>query len=129
MPSRSPSSDDPFGLSLRWIMRRLIRLAFDRYFGSPFVLLVGLLLAIGGLALLDSPLGGTLGEFGFYLLLGAFLCLGLLTGMLRRYLRKPRAEWPKLGMFGRIGRLSLVLVGTVVFFAPFAWVAWLIVGR
>jgi hypothetical protein len=105
---------------LRWLHRRLLRLALRPYFGWTMVLALGTVLAIAGYLIVLH----TGSDFGFYVLMSAWLCLGVLFGLLRRSLKHPQPSWEGLSAFGRIGRILVTACGTALFLAPFLWIAW-----
>jgi len=63
------------------------------------------------------------------LLVGGWLCVGLLLALARHLMRRPVPEWGELGPARRALRVSLTVVGTAIFAFPIGWIAWLIFSR
>jgi len=60
------------------------------------------------------------------MLLLAWMCFALLTGMFRRGLRGPAAQWNHLTVAGKMKRAVVTALGTAALLAPFVWLGWLI---
>jgi hypothetical protein len=129
VPSRPPSAPfardpDPINRALRRFTLFLWRIRF----GWALTLVIGALLTAISVGLLAtySGLPRLVHQTITAMLILAWMCLGLLTGMFRRRLRGRTARWDQLTPAGRAKRALVTALGTVFLLAPFAWIVWLI---
>jgi hypothetical protein len=129
----SPRDVDDFAIFsrfARWFVLRLVRLAVSRWYGFLAIAFIGLGFAIAGTAglfLIAAP-GRRLGRIILYLFFAAWLCVGLLLGLVRHAVRRQPPEWRELNATGRFDRIVITIFGTVILGLPIAWLAWTIMA-
>jgi hypothetical protein len=127
--SRTPSAPlrkdaDP----LNRAFKQFALLAWRIRFGWALVLVTGSALTAVSIGLLVAfpSLPELVHQAIITALVVAWMCLGLLAGMLRRILRGPTVAWDQLSRLGKLQRVMVTALGTAFLIAPIAWIAWLI---
>jgi hypothetical protein len=111
------------------LLRGLIRSGLTQWHGVLAIFVVGLVIIAAWLDVLASNRRVIFLSDARPFLLAAGGWLGAVLAMTRTLLKKPRPEWRDLATFGKVSRLIVVVIGTAIFAAPFAWLAFLILAR
>src|SRR5262245_13028653 len=116
-PAPFPRKLDPIERAIK----RFTLFAWRVRFGWALLLVVGgTLSAIGIGVLVTFPaLPELVHQAVIYMLILAWVCLGLLTGMFRRALRGRALLWAQLTAVGKLARVAVTALGTAVMLAPF----------
>ena len=126
--SRVPSAPfrrDPDPLNR--VLKRFALFAWRIRYGWVLLLVTGAVLTALSVGLLVTfpEIPQLVFQAIWTMLLLAWMCVAFLTGMFRRALRGRTVVWDQLSAVGKLARVIVTVLGTMVLLAPFAWITWL----